>query len=207
MPLIKRGPPTRPPTASIPASAADKLVSGNVAERWAAARAMGEDAGAVPLLADALRTEQTAEVREALFTSLVVIHSDEAAAALASLISSDDAQLRTGALDALGSVMDIARPLLPGLLGDADPDVRLLACELVRQLEPTDGTQLLCAMLETEYAPNVCGAAVDVLSEIGVDSAVSALERCAMRFSADPYLGFAIADAVERASKRPARNE
>jgi HEAT repeat protein len=205
MPLIKRGPPASP--ASPTSGAPSQLESGSVSERWAAARALAQDANAVPLLAGALRSEQAPEVREAIFTSLVLIHSAEAATALAAVIRSDDAQLRTGALDALGAVMDVAQPLLPALLSDPDPDVRLLACELVRPLDPGEGTKLLCAMLEAEQQPNVCGAAVDVLSEIGVSAARDVLQRCAMRFADDPYLGFAIADAIERTSKRPAGNE
>jgi HEAT repeat protein len=178
-----------------------------VSERWAAARALAQDVSTVPLLARALGREQAPEVREAIFTSLVLIHSADAATALASVIRSDDAQLRTGALDALGAMMDVAQPLLPALLGDPDPDVRLLACELVRSLDAGEGTKLLCAMLEAEQQLNVCGAAVDVLSEIGVSTAVDVLQRCATRFAGDPYLGFAIADAIERASQRPAGNE
>jgi HEAT repeat protein len=182
------------------------LENGTVSERWAAARALAQDANAVPLLVGALRAEQAPEVREAIFTSLVLIRSKEAAAAVASIIRSDDAQLRTGALDALGAMMDVGQPLLPALLSDPDPDVRLLACELVRPLDPHDGTELLRALLETEQLPNVCGAAVDVLSEVGVSTAVDVLQRCAMRFEGDPYLSFALSDAIERTSKRPARN-
>ncbi len=207
MPLIKRGPPTAPSTPPVSVSTAKQLASGTPSERWAAARALGQDETAVALLAGALGTEQASDVREAIFTSLVLIHTSEAAAALASIIRSDDAQLRTGALDALSAVMDVARPFLPGLLSDPDPDVRLLACELARALEPSDGADLLCTMLTTEQQPNVCGAAVDVLSEIGADSVVDVLKKCAERFAEDPFLEYAIAEAIERASKRPARNE
>ena len=177
-----------------------------MSERWAAARALSQDATAVAVLARALQTEQAPEVREAIFTGLVLIHSAEAAEALASIVRSDDAQLRTGALDALGAMMDVAAALLPALLADSDPDVRLLACELIRPLDPGEGTALLCTMLATEQQPNVCGAAVDVLSEIGESTAAETLRQCAARFAGDPYLAFAIADAIERTSSRPARN-
>lgn len=206
MPLIKRGPPTPPPAPPTPATQPGLLETGTVAERWAAARAMGQDASTVPMLASALRAPQAPEVREAIFTSLVLIRTPDAAAALAAVIRSDDAQLRTGALDALGAMPDLAQPLLPALLSDPDPDVRLLSCELVRPLDPRTGTQLLCNMLDGEQQANVCGAAVDVLSEIGLDSAVDVLRRCAVRFADDPYLGFAITDAIERTTTRPANN-
>ena len=207
MPLIKRDPPTASPASTVSTSVSSRLASESTSERWAAARAMVQEPGAVPLLAEALRTEQAPEVREALFTTLIRIHSIESATALASMIRSDDAQLRTGALDALGGLMDVARPLLPDLLADKDPDVRLLACELVRRVDPEDGTRLLCGMLESETEANVCGAAVGVLSDIADDSAISVLERCATRFASDPYLAFAFADAIERASTRLAPDE
>ncbi|RYG37015.1 MAG: HEAT repeat domain-containing protein [Burkholderiales bacterium] len=206
MPLIRRGPPANPPASSTPVTPPGLLETGSTSERWAAARALGQVASAAQSLARALRTEKASEVRQAIFTSFVLIRTREAAEALASFIGSDDAELRTGALDALGAMMDVARPLLPALLNDADPDVRLLACELVRPLDPTDGTALLCRMLETEQQPNVCGAAVDVLSEIGLVSAVAALRQSAERFAGDAYLGFAIADAIARTSKRPVSN-
>lgn len=207
MPLIKRGPPASPPPPPPGAGQAqDLLISGTVTERWSAARALGQDAGAVSLLAAALRREEAPEVREAIFTSLVLIRSADAARALALVIRSDDAQLRTGALDALNAMRDLAQPLLPELLSDLDPDVRLLACELVRPLEPQAGTELLCTLLETEQQANVCGAAVDVLSEIGLSSATAVLQRCAARFGSDPYLAFAIGDAIVRTAQRPARD-
>jgi len=188
------------------ASPAEQLAAGSAAERWAAARALSADAGAVSALAAAVRTEDAPEVRDAIFTSLVVIRTPDAARALTELLRSDAAHVRTGALDALGSMVDLARPFLPALLRDADPDVRLLSCELVRSLEGQDGTDLLCSALADERHANVCGAAVDVLSEIGTASAVDVLRQWAVRFASDAYLMFAIADAIARVEQRPPQN-
>ena len=101
----------------------------------------------------------------------------------------DDANTRTGALDALRAMPQAVRPHLPALLADADPDVRLLACDLVRDAGGADGPRWLCAMLETEPQANVCAAAVEVLGEIADAAAVPSLSRCAERFPDDPFLG------------------
>lgn len=207
MPLIRRDPPNTPAAHRNTAPLAHRLTSGARDERWAAARALGQDKGAVTHLAQALAREEASEVREAIFTSLVTIGTAEAGAAVAAMIASEDAQLRTGALDALGAMMDVTRPLLPDLLGSPDADVRLLACELVRLMAPREGTYLLSELLETEEQANVCGAAVDVLSEIGLSSATDVLKLCAVRFANEPYLGFAISDAITRVATRPTRNE
>lgn len=208
MPLIRRDRSTPPaPAGATPAAGAmTQLVSGDASERWAAARELAADAGAVKALAAAVVDEDAAEVRDAIFTSLVLIRTGEAAEALAQLLRSDVAHLRTGALDALGSMSDVARPFLPGLLADDDADVRLLTCELVRGLEAQDGTDLLCAMLAEEAHANVCGAAVDVLAEMGTPSAAGVLETCAARFAGDAYLTFAIGDAMARVMQRTPRN-
>src|ERR1051325_3677982 len=104
-------------------------------------------------------------------------------------------------------MMDVAQPMLPDLLASADPDVRLLACELVRLCDPREGTSLLAELLETEEQANVCGAAVDVLAEIGLSEAGDALQRCAVRFADNTYLVFAISDAIARVSTRASRDE
>lgn len=208
MPLIKRGRPETQTAATSPVegSLAARLVAGNASERWTAARALSGETRAVSALASAVQSEAAAEVRDAIFTSLMMIRTPEAAEALTNLLRSDVAHLRTGALDALDSIVDVARPFLPALLSDADPDVRLLSCELVRTLGGADGTALLCAMLADEQHVNVCGAAVDVLSEVGTASALDVLRQCETRFASDAYLKFAIADAIARVTQRPARD-
>ena len=209
MPLIKRDKPNASAaveTAPASGSLQQMLASGAANERWAAARAMADDADAAPVLASALEKETAPEVRDAIFTSLVLIRTPEAAESLARLIRSDDAQLRSGALDGLSAMIDVARPLLPALLRDDDADVRLLACELVRRLDGEEATELLVGMLADEQQANVCGAAVDVLSETGTAAALGVLQQCAQRFAGEPFLKFAIDDAIARVSQRPARN-
>jgi HEAT repeat protein len=174
------------------------LLSGSAEERWAAARTIAETPAGAPLLAEALTLEKDSRVREAIFTGLASLATPKSALAILPHLRSDDANLRTGALDALRTMPEAARPHLKTLLGDADADVRLLACELLRGQPAADATQMLTALLETELEPNVCAAAVDVLAEVGEAPAIPSLQRCADRFPSDPFLSFAIKQVIER---------
>ena len=120
-------------------------------------------------------------------------------------LRSDDASLRTGALDALRAMPRRAvAPHLPRLLADPDADVRLLSCELVRDLPAERGQRGCCAICSTrETETNVCAAAVEVLAEIGGPEALPALARCAERFADDPFLAFAIKVATDRIGAQP----
>jgi HEAT repeat protein len=84
------------------------------------------------------------------------------------------------------------------LLSDADPDIRLLVCEIARRLPQDQATALLCRLLERESTANVCAAAVDVLAETGDAAALPALARCAARFQDNAFLVFAIKVATTR---------
>jgi len=55
-------------------------------------------------------------------------------------------------------------------------------------------------LIEREHHPNVCAAAIDVLTEVGTPEALSTLEKCAVRFAATPFLPFAISVAMSRIS-------
>ena len=195
MPLIRRDPPG---PAGIGASAQGDLTSADPVERRRAVRSLGHEAPSVPLLMTALEREGDPAVREAIFTALETI--PEAAAPLASLLRSDDAVLRNGAAEALQAMPEAARPLLPGLLDDGDPDVRILAVEVVRCLPAGETVALLCRLLERENDPNVCVAAVEILAESGTPEAVPVLRRLAGRFPAQPMLPFAVKVAIERIS-------
>jgi HEAT repeat protein len=189
MPLIRKTS-DKPQTAATEA----KLSSASADERWSAAR----EAHDVPALAEALARESEPRVREALFTALARVATPDAAEVLLPYVASDAADIRTGALDALRAMPEATAQHLPRLLGDADADVRLLACDLVRDMRGPEAPRLLCALIATEPQANVCAAAVEVLTEVGDASALPALTACAARFPADPFLGFAIRTAAER---------
>ena len=195
MPLIRKE--SDKGAASFSRGALPSLASASSDERWAAARAAADPA-AIPSLGEALANERDARVREAIFTALARIATPESALVILPYLRVDDANIRTGAMDALRAMQDACRPYLPGLLTDPDPDVRLLACDLVREVGGADGQRWLCALIETETEVNVCAAAVEALGEIADASAEPTLSRCAERFTDNPFLGFAIKVVAER---------
>jgi HEAT repeat protein len=159
-------------------------------------------ADALPLLTEALAKEHVPRVREAIFTALAKIGSPDSAAVALPYIRSDDAALRTAALDALRAMPAAAAKHLPRLLQDSDADVRLLACEIARALPDEGASQLLADLIERESNPNVCAAAIDVLAETGDAASLPILRRCAARFPDDPFLAFAIKVAHDRIGSR-----
>lgn len=214
MPLIRKD--LTGATLPDPNSAADILRSGSTEERWRAARALGlaadnkSDASALrdgtKLLAEALRTEADLRVQEAIFTSLVRIGTQDAVDAIIPFLRADDSALRTGALDALRTMIGTVRPVLPALLSDPDADTRLLACDLARELPTEDATRMLCDVLSAEPEANVCAAAVDVLADVGGREALPVLQATAERFARVTFLTFAVQIATERIrAERPAR--
>jgi len=174
------------------------LASASADERWAAARAAASAKLEPATLAAALRKETEARVREALFTSLARIGTTESAHEVLELLRSDNASFRTGALDALRTMVPVVRGLLPTLLSDRDVDIRILSCELARGLPAEEATTLLCEVLVTEQELNVCAAAIEVLTEVGTPAALPVLAACGQRFRDAPFLGFAIQIATDR---------
>jgi HEAT repeat protein len=198
MPLIRKDATTPNPPPPVGGDLTAALASNSADERWRAVRGLAVSSEGVQALGRALRTETDSQVREAIFTSLARAGTAEAAQLVLPHLRSDDSEIRTGALDALRAMPSAVRPQLAGLLEDPDSDVRLLACEIVRGLSGPDAVGLLGGLLEREAEANVCGAAVEVLAEIGDASVLPALEHCAARFEREPFLLFAIKVARER---------
>jgi HEAT repeat protein len=174
------------------------LKSGSADARWAAARGLSNSPEGIEALADALLTEADPRVREAIFTSLARAATPSSAAAVLPYLRSDDAEVRTGALDALRAMPEAACRHLAALLEDRDPDVRLLACEIVRELQGPEAVGMLVDLLEREGEANVCAAAVEVAAEIGDSSILPVLARCSERFNRSPFLVYAIKVAIDR---------
>jgi HEAT repeat protein len=193
MPLVRKPPPQAPD-----APVAPSLGEGDSDQRWAAVRAAVDAPGGLALLADALPSEGDPRVREAIFTGLARLATPDSAAVVVPYLRSDDAGLRTAAIDALRAMPLACRAHLPALLADPDADVRLLSCELARELPDDEANRLLCELLEDETEKNVCAAAVEVLAEIGRPEALPSLTRCAARFGGDPFIAFSVRVATER---------
>jgi HEAT repeat protein len=202
MPLVRK-PPT-PTALQTPddRKLSDVLATGSDDERWNAARGAPSLPDALPLLSDALARERVPRVREAIFTALAKIGSSESAAIALPYIRSDDASLRTAAIDALRAMPAAAAGHLPQLLTDSDADVRLLACEIARVLPADEASRTLGALIDRENNTNVCAAAVEVLAEAGSIASLPILARCADRFPDDPFLTFAVKVARDRIGSR-----
>lgn len=200
MPLIKRNDP--PPTgALVPQNAGSPLAdldSPDIEMRWRAARAIAPEPKFVAPLTAALERETVPRVREAIITALIRIGDQASAQALMPYLRAQDAGLRTAAIDALQAMPNATAPFMASLLCDADSDVRILATELVRNMPVDAATSLLVGLLNRETHPNVCGAAVEVLTELGTPDALPALRACAARFAGTPFLPFAISHAIAR---------
>ena len=176
------------------------LDSSDAESRWTAARALAGHAEAVPELAAALGRETVPRVREAIMTALMRIGDTASVEAILPCLRSQDAGLRAAAIESLQALPEAIAPFMAPLFGDRDSDVRLLATELTRNMKASEATQLLCDLIEREQHPNVCAAAIDVLTEVGTPEAIPALEKCAARFAETPFLPFAISVAIARIS-------
>jgi HEAT repeat protein len=176
------------------------LESSDAESRWMAARALAGHADSVPALAAALGRETTPRVREAIMTALIGIGNTASVSAILPYLRSQDAGVRAAAIEALQALPAAIAPFIALLFNDGDSDVRLLATELVRNMKASEATRLLCDLIEREQHPNVCASAIDVLTEVGTPEALPALEKCAVRFAATPFLPFAISVAIARIS-------
>lgn len=203
MPLIRRDK-AAPGTAAALAGAGPALTDlthPDVEVRWRAARGMTPDPKLVAPLAKALENESIPRVREAIITALMRIGNQASVQALLPYLRAQNAGMRTAAIDALQTMPDAISPFMTSLFSDADSDVRILAAELVRKMSADNATALLVALIEHETHPNVCAAAIEVLTEIGTAAALPALRLCATRFADTPFLPFAISHAVARISR------
>jgi HEAT repeat protein len=201
MPFIKRTATTPPKSKEdhgISAPETAGLQNPDPEVRWSTARTLGGVASAVPALAAALEKERTPRVREALMTALMRTGNNDSVLVLIPYLRSQDAGLRVAAIEALQALPEAIMPFMTQLLSDNDSDVRILATELARNMPAKEATRVLCNLLETESHSNVCGAAIEVLAEVGTRDALPTLKTCAERFSNIPFLSFAVATTIAR---------
>ncbi len=201
MPFVKdgsRGAASSAEQGLDPLAHAAALRSADAESRWRAARALADNAQAVPVLAEALADERVPRVREAIMTALMRIGDAASVQALIPHLRSQDAGQRAAAIEALQALPAAMAPFMAALLADDDSDVRVLATELARNMPAADATRLLSELIEREPHPNVCAAAIDVLAEVGTRDAVPSLRGCAQRFAGTPFLPFAVSAAIAR---------
>jgi hypothetical protein len=162
--------------------------------RWAA-RDLADHPECARVLGAQLQQESDTSVREALFTSLGAIATQDSVTALLPMLRQEDAQLRNRAIEALASMPRAVAPRIEALLHDTDVDVRIFTVNLLGELRHEQVPQWLVQVLAQEKHVNVVAAAIDVLAETGQPEHVAALRAVRQRFSHDPFVGFA-ADMV-----------
>jgi HEAT repeat protein len=208
MPLVRTAPSPSPPPKKAPRvsrkAELERLGSADAPARRAAARALSGVAAAAPALAARLADEADPSVREALFASLVAVGGAKAATLVAPFLKSDDAGLRGGALEALQLLDADAVPVVDDLLADADADLRILVVEVLRGWPGELATPRLQRLIEGDPHVNVCGAAVDVATEVGTDALLAPLAALRARFPGEGFLAFAIDIARTRIGGRQA---
>lgn len=167
------------------------------ARRWAA-RDLAVHPKASPPLLRRLQRETEVPVREVILTALMRIADPAAIAGLVACLRSEDANLRNEAIEAMKALPLEVAPIMRGLLVDQDPDVRIFAINILESLRHPDVEAWLIDVIEHEPMVNVCGTAVDLLSEAGSSASRDALERLKARFASEPYIQFAAALALKR---------
>lgn len=196
MPIVK---PVAPPRGARERFDAD---SADAAERRQALRRADAAEADVALLAERLTGETQAAVRAAVFEALIEIGDAAAARLVLEQLRSEDAALRNEAVVAAQRMPGPVGALMPSLLADADPDVRIFAVDILQELPHPDAPSWIAARIGEETEVNVVGAMVDRLAEIGDASALPALRAVHARHGGVAYLTFTVDMAVERIEGR-----
>jgi HEAT repeat protein len=143
-------------------------------------------------------TEGDNAVRAALSHALVALGGETVVSGMVELLRSDDPWLRNAAIDVLKQLPDSVAPHMQRLLHDADSDVRIFAVNVLEALCHPMVEDWLIQVVATDPHVNVVSTALDLLSEVGSDRALAAIERLPHRFAEHPYIAFAVAIAQKR---------
>lgn len=176
----------------------EQLQHTDAGERRLAALALLPHNGAATYLIEHLKEESSAIVREAVFTTLARLGDPAALAGLAQCLRSEDAHLRNGAIETLKLLPEQTATLIPKLLADANSDVRILTINILESLRHPSVEEWLMQVLDSDTHLNVCGAALDLLVELGSARSQASIERVKQRFGSEPYIQFAADLALKR---------
>jgi len=166
--------------------------------RRKAARDLRQQRGVAHQLVAHLRKESSPSVRAALFDALAENPDNETAQALISLLHSEDAGLRNGAVETLHLIPDLIGPHMQRLLADDDSDIRLFALDILRTLPHRDAPSWLLEVIRNDDHVNVVSVAVDRLADLGDCSMADDLLALKQRFASEPFIGFSVDSALSR---------
>ena len=135
-------------------------------------------------------------VRQAALTAIARYDTLTAAMGLVPYVRGDDAALRTAALEAIATMPTAPAELVPALLGDPDPDVRILTAMLLEELRRPETVAWLAGMLAGDQHPNVVSSALDAFLPLAGAEHIPLLRSVRDRFPADPFIQFTIDAAL-----------
>jgi HEAT repeat protein len=203
MPLVQNRPPLSHPESNRNVELDVNTLTMQLADPVAAVRRsaaldLAHWPEATAALADRLRIETDLPVRQGILTTLTRLGNNTAVEALVECLRSQDAQLRNDAIEAMQTLPEAVAPIMGDLLHNDDPDVRIFAVNILESLRHPRVERWLLEVIEWDPLVNVCGAAVDLLSEVGTPAAHEALLRLQQRFPEEPYIQFAVELALKR---------
>jgi HEAT repeat protein len=165
--------------------------------RWAARDLVRFKESSVNLV-ERLLIESEVSVREVILTTLVHFGDHTTVVGLVQCLRSEDVSLRNEAIEALKKLPDAVAPIMRGLLTDDESDVRIFAVNVLESLRHPEVETWLTEVIENDPHVNVCGAAVDLLGEVGSRNALESLVRLKATFGDEPYIQFAADLAIKR---------
>lgn len=176
-----------------------QLGSEDVNQRRWAARDLAQHACAAAVLAlcQHLEPETDKATREAMAISLAKIGGAEVVIGLLPLLRSDDTALRCGVIDILKELPGDVAPHMEALLDDPNPDVRIFVVNVLEALRHPKVEDWLIAVIRMDPNVNVVSTALDLLGEVGTESALPALDTVLKRFPDEPFIAFAVNHAIQ----------
>jgi hypothetical protein len=87
---------------------------------------------------------------------------------------------------------------LRSLLADPNPDVRIFAVNILDSRRQPNVESWLIEVIEKDAHLNVCATAVDLLCEVGTESAMEPLLKLKARFASSPFIQFSADRAIKR---------
>lgn len=158
---------------------------------------------AVGALLDRVHVERDPVVLDAILNTLAAHDTEQVAAGLIGHLASDDADVRTAVAEALATMRQSMPPMLPQLLADPDPDVRILTATVMGGLNHPEALSWLAEMIRHDRHPNVVSAAIDaLLPSVGAEH-LALFHQARDRFPDDPFIRFVVEAAPPGTSSAP----
>lgn len=144
------------------------------------------------MLAAQIASETSLARRAQRLALLIAMDTPEAAAALADLVAHSNAAVRGCGVDGLRRIDPaVGLPAIASLLANRSPDMRIRALDAIERVPDPEIEAWLTSLLDTETQSNVCAMVLDLLAEMGTQTAVSAIRSVRLRFANEPFVAFA----------------